>query len=294
MPILNLTEGFAPYGKEPKMNTIGLSRNKIFSGGEIDVALDTAIPHDNVMITTRLVNSDDVMQLLMATDALRRRGAKNINVFFPYCPYARQDRVCGHGEAFSLEVFAKLINAQNYQSVTVFDTHSAVATSLINNCKNISPAGFASSIINSYYGTLEDKPAESDYFLIAPDSGAAKKVQAVWDMTDCENPPVVFFKKRGIGGQIDSIETSLHSMFGKDAWIVDDICDGGRTFIALTKKLKEMNVGNVFLIVSHGIFSYGTKCLEDAGIEHVWTTDSFPEKASDYDLITRMSLSDLI
>ena len=103
-----------------------------FSGGEVQVTVKK-MTSDVVYITANLRSSDDVMALLMATDALRRQGATRIHLTMPYVPYARQDRVMNPGEALGIKVFCDLINAQNYSSVNILDPHSDVTPALLNN-----------------------------------------------------------------------------------------------------------------------------------------------------------------
>ena len=103
-----------------------------FPGGEIRVRLTSEYSSDSmVRIKAVILNSDDVMTLVMLTDALRTAGVENIRLTMPYIPYARQDRVCNKGEAFSLRVFARIINALEFQSVVVWDAHSEVSTGWI-------------------------------------------------------------------------------------------------------------------------------------------------------------------
>ncbi len=104
-----------------------------FTGGEIHLSIANLFFEGPAKIDARIKNSDDVMRLLLVTDALRANGCKKISLNLPYVPYARQDRRCNPGEAHSLKVFASLINAQHYRSVTVFDPHSDVVEALINN-----------------------------------------------------------------------------------------------------------------------------------------------------------------
>lgn len=70
-------------------------------------------PNEPIYITTRIKSSDDIMRLLLATNAIHNTGEKNISVFIPYMPYARQDRVMVTGEPLSIKVFASLLNLQN-------------------------------------------------------------------------------------------------------------------------------------------------------------------------------------
>lgn len=262
MHILNLKKGFAPCGP----GTLELSRSRVFSGGEVDLQLLALIPRPTeTLITTRLNSSDDVMELLMATDALRELGADTLHLFIPYLPYARQDRVVRDGEAFSLRVFADLINAQGYASVRVFDPHSHVGSALLRRSKVITNHAFVGQVL----------AGRADYWLLSPDSGAYSKVSALAKAIGYDGDIALCNKIRVGDGTIDAVTVTVTDFDGKDVFIVDDICDGGRTFIALAKEIRTRNAGAINLIVSHAIFSYGEQVLKDGGIDHVYTTDSF-------------------
>ena len=111
----------------------------IFSGGEVHVNCNLLGRRDaEGIIVARLQSSDDIMELLLLTDALREQGFDHIDLFMPYIPYARQDRYCAGGDAFSLKVFAGLVNSRDFAEVIVLDPHSDVATALIDRCR---PAG---------------------------------------------------------------------------------------------------------------------------------------------------------
>lgn len=276
MHILNLKPGFAPLGP----GDVTLLKATVFAGGEIDLQIDTT-GTGPVTIVTRLNGSDDIMELLMATDALREMGCEKIHVFFPYLPYARQDRVMKPGEAFSLRVFADLLNAQEYASVTVFDAHSDVGPALIRRCRVISNHALVARVL----------AGRSNYVLLSPDSGAFKKVSKLADAIDYQGDIALCNKVRVANGAIASVTVTMDDFAGADIFIVDDICDGGRTFIALAHEIRKRNAGHIFLIVSHGIFSYGEEPLREGGIDHVFTTDSIRTIDSDY--ITQVKLCDI-
>lgn len=275
--MLNLKSGFEPLGP----GTLSLSRSRVFSGGEVDVQIGGVVTIE-VTITTRINTSNDLMELLLATDALRTMGAEKIHVFIPYLPYARQDRVMESGEAFSLRVFADIVNAQNYASVTIYDAHSDVGPALIRKSINLTNHSFVAKVL----------AGKSDYVVVSPDAGAFKKVYKVCEAIGYSATPIVCNKVRAQGGSITKIVVSVDDLEGKDVFIVDDICDGGRTFIALASALREKNAGSVNLIVSHGIFSYGEEPLREGGVDHVYTTDSFKDIDSSY--VTQIKLRDIL
>ncbi len=263
MTILNLDPNFQPHG-------VGIEfKSFVFpSGCEVHIKDINGVysKSDPVMITTRIKSSDDVMLLLMATDALKRLGLKNIELFIPYLPYARQDRQMVYGEPLSLKVFADLLNSQGYSKVAVYDVHSETSLALINNSVCISNHDFVSHILLG----------KKDYFIISPDAGAYKKIFKLCQAVRYEGEIVMCNKLRDLSnGVIRSMTVSHADLGGKDCYIIDDICDGGGTFTGLAAELKERNVGKINLIVSHGIFSKGVEALH--GIDHVYTTNAFKD-----------------
>lgn len=235
-----------------------------FSGGEMHVRLTnvTSMPPDCISAFVRC--SDDLMVLLLLTDAIRRAGAEEIDLLLPYLPYARQDRVCAPGEALSLRVMCDLINAQKYRAVNVWDAHSDVALALLDRVTNIGPARF---LKRSY-----DLP-HTNTVLVAPDAGAIKKVAEVGK--SLRMPYVRADKTRDAStGEITGTVVYGEHIGDKDFLIVDDICDGGRTFIELAKQLRPLTRGKVKLYVTHGIFSKGTDVF-DGLIDHVYVANSF-------------------
>lgn len=236
-----------------------------FSGGEVYVKVENN--EDVVEIIANLQTSDDIMQLLMVTDAIRRvDNLAEIAVTIPYLPYARQDKITEKGESLSLKVFCDLINSQNYNRVAVLDVHSDTAKALLSNAEYIEQYDLLSSVI-------EDFTLSFDY-LVSPDFGASKKIYKSAEMLDL--PVIQANKVRNNKGEI--IKTELYcdeDLSGKSVLIVDDICDGGRTFIELAKVLKDKGAKYISLYVTHGIFSKGLDCLFEEGIDKIYTTNSF-------------------
>ncbi len=278
MRILNLTEGFAPYGAASLTYT-----SHLFSGGEVHVRIqEVPQPREGVCITSRINSSDDLMRLLLATNALREMGVEDIHVFIPYLPYARQDRVVRSGESFSLRVCADIINAQRYASVTIYDAHSDVAPALIRRCKVVSNHAFVKKVVEG----------SQNFWLLSPDAGAFKKVSRLAEDIGYQDAIAVCTKVRAVNGSIEHVTITTTDFAGREVFIVDDICDGGRTFIALAQEIKSRNAGVVNLIVSHGIFSYGEEVIRSGGIDHVYTTDSVKDIQSTF--ITQVPLCNIL
>lgn len=232
----------------------------VFPGGEVQVRLPEVYLHDecDVTIEATITNSEDLMAVLMAKDAIDREVCKpNVILHLTYLPYARQDRVCAPRESLSVAVVAKMINAMDFYCVIINDPHSDVGPALIDR-----------SIIRTQASLLESSWKHMrkyhDAYLVAPDAGAAKKI---YDLALKFNNREIFIanKKRDMATG-DVIKTECHGdVEGKNLLIVDDICDGGRTFIELAKVLREKGANNIGLYVTNGIFSKG----KDVLLEHI-------------------------
>jgi ribose-phosphate pyrophosphokinase len=114
----------------------------------------------------------------------------------------------------------------------------------------------------------------NNFYLISPDAGSNKKIYDLAKSIGYTNEIIRCDKLRDIPtGQI--IETIVYKddFDGKDAIIVDDICDGGKTFIELAKVLKQKNVGKIYLVITHGIFSQGFEGLASY-VSGIYTTNS--------------------
>ncbi|QJD97786.1 ribose-phosphate pyrophosphokinase [Mucilaginibacter robiniae] len=277
MKTLNLSTGFKPIIVEKGELE---SHSFIFSGGEVHIKLKEVA--EDVLITTRLNNSDDVMKLLLAVDALRRSGTKHINAFIPYLPYARQDRVMVAGEPLSIKVMCNLLNSCAFEKVYIYDVHSEVSLALLDNVQLITNTTLVDKVLQSHHDAL----------LVSPDAGALKKIYKVSQAVGYTNDIVLCNKVRDVSnGKIKQITVDQHDLGGKDCFVIDDICDGGATFIGVAKELKQRNAGKVSLIVSHGIFSHGEIELAE-WLDHIYTTDSIRNEASP--LITRIPLAELV
>lgn len=235
-----------------------------FGSGENHLQLQ-APPTGHVEIMFRYSGDQSILQLLLLTDALRRQGAKDIDLFIPYFPGARQDRVCNQGEPLSVKVYADLINQQQYSQVCLFDPHSDVVVALLNNALIIKNHQFVKDVLTEI---------GSEIVLISPDAGSNKKIFELSNQLGGLEV-VRADKLRDVrNGAIIGTEVFCDDLRGKTAVIVDDICAGGRTFIELAKKLKEKNCGQLFLVVSHYEGGAQQEKLSASGIDAVYTTNS--------------------
>jgi ribose-phosphate pyrophosphokinase len=260
--ILNLDKNFRPFSSDQEIEFQSFT----FSGGEPHIKIASKINANvSVTITHRINSFNDLGLLCIAVDALKRMNVKEINAFIPYFPAARQDRVMIPGEALSVKVYADIINSLNLNKIQVFDPHSEVTSALLNNCEVITNYNFIQQVI---------KKTGKEVILISPDGGALKKIYKVSEylggieVIECS-------KSRDVKtGKLTGFKVYSEDLEGKNCLIVDDICDGGGTFIGLAEELKSKNAGNLYLAVSHGIFSKGFNELNSV-FERIITTNSF-------------------
>lgn len=260
MTIINLDKDFKPFGEGIEFQKFDFS-----SGCEPHIKLP-AIADEQVKITCRIQSANDLLLLLLTTDALKRSGVKRLECFIPYLPFARQDRVMVKGEPLSVKVIADLLNTQGFEKIQIYDAHSEVSFALLDNSDAITNHSFVEEV-------LKDK---TGYLIISPDAGAYKKIFKLCQHLNYKDEIVLCNKTRNVeNGNITSVTCSVNDFQGMDLYIIDDICDGGGTFILLADELKKRNCGKVNLIVSHGIFSKGVDALTN--IDHIYTTDSFKD-----------------
>lgn len=253
------------------------TKSFVFSGGELQVGVSDFFIESaeslylNLLLFARIQSSDDLMRLVLAREALRQGRFKSLSLFVPYFPYARQDRVMNVGEAFSLKAVARIINSLGFDEITTCDPHSDVTPALVDRMQIVSQAELVRRIIERgalYYD------GGSNLVIVSPDAGAAKKA---FEASRTLNRELVCASKvrDTKTGEISGVElNSSIDLSGRSALIVDDICDGGRTFVELAKVLRERGASKVYLYVTHGIFSKGLGVFEGL-IDAVFTTNSF-------------------
>lgn len=242
---VNLDDGFGQCGETIQYET------SIFPGGEIWIKLNIPVGTNSVRINSRCNSSNDLMRIIMTVDALRRHGVDKIELFIPYFPYSRQDRICNQGESFSVKVICNIFNMLNLYNIITYDIHSNVPITLLDNLQNYHNHREVLDFID--YLNLP----EANYVLISPDAGAIKRTQSLYNAFPNIFESIVYCHKERINGEvtISEIESNISNM---TAFVVDDICDGGATFEAIGKRLREKHVKDSYLFVSHGIFSRST------------------------------------
>lgn len=236
--------------------TINLNTGKgvsitMFSDKQPHIRLLDPKPHAYQVICS-LTSSDKILELCEVTDAIEQVGGTKSELYIPYLMGARYDRIMKEGDSLDLRVVAKIINSLNFYRVYLFDPHSDVAPALIRNSVVVDNR----LLVSSY-----SKP---NAMLIVPDAGAAKKAHnyRAWNPNIVEEVHCVKHRNEKDEPVVTVLEPE--NCHNRNCVIIDDICDGGRSFINIINQIHEKGYtpASETLIVTHGIFSYGLAPLE--------------------------------
>ena len=220
-------------------------------------------------ITWNFESEREVIDLL----SLRKLSPNsNWDLHIPFLPYARQDKAISNQSTFNLEVLADLINSLGCRKVTAVDAHNPGRTAeLIKNFVNVDAADFQKEVVDK---------TDPEY-IVFPDAGASARYKPLRTVLVCEKD------RDQLTGAI------LGHKFTNTTWaphykasrflIVDDLCDGGATFVSVAKMLREIfPEAWVGLCVTHGLFSKGREALLTNGINEIFTTNSLTKNEGDY------------
>lgn len=221
------------------------------------------------LVDWRFEREDEILtivQLGMLLACYYGPGQRILKV--PYLPYARQDKPVSNEWTFALHPFLRMLNDSNFGKVVTWDVHNEKATFALIGHENIEPQMV-------HYKLIKELGIKT---IIYPDAGAY--IRYPWLRDDKDLAKAVFAKRRDQAtGKVDGFEILDKSEFRPGpALIVDDICDGGATFLGLEKEIRDRGLRDSFklhLFVTHGLWSKGKEILEKAGIT-LWTTNSLP------------------
>lgn len=260
-------------------SVIGEVRSWTYPGGEVGVRVDMDKSQAlvSIDITAKISDSNGIMALLLVADAMKRQkiSLADTTLYLPYMPYARQDRVAVSGDPYSIRVFASLIDSLGVARIWTLDPHSPISEAVFHNTHVDVDDGklYAISFIQKTYNWVNS-------VLVVPDEGAMKRVRRI---ADCLNLPTALMTKRRdpVSGALQGFELLSGDVQGKTCFVIDDICDGGGTFLGIASVLRDHNAKEQHLYVTHGIFSQGCDKLFES-FASIGCTNSF-RKAADYD-----------
>ena len=209
----------------------------------------------------------DLTLLVYIAEYLKENYNNPINLYMPYIPDARMDRVNDKSEVFTLKYFCRIINFLDFSKVTVLDAHSAVSVALLNHCENISPEKYINSAVEM---SAIDK--DNDYIFF-PDEGSCKRYSAMF--RDFHNIGFGIKKRNWSDGKILRLDINGDSPCNKKVLLIDDICSYGGTAYYSALKLKELGCKEIYLYFTHCENSIAKgELLKGNLIEHIYTTNS--------------------
>lgn len=261
----------------------GIPYSKVkYPDGQISIVVNTTIlgEHhvlESVLIKSRMNSYEDVFAIISAADALRSWGVTNVSLFISCFLTQRSDREFIPGHSFDLWEMADIIKQQHFRSITVFHPHSDVLPALLKTRLNKVIVMDSKQYVQLALSQIETAH-DCKVTLVSPDAGAFKWVFKLGEKL--MRNVVAGNKSRDLFS--GHIETSIHAdINGKVCLIVDDYCDGGRTFVQLAEKLVAQGAAAVYLFTAHGLYSNGEEDLKKY-IKGAYTTNSIKDEQTDF------------
>jgi len=257
-----------------------------FSDGEICMRIRETVRGSDVFVlqpTCPPVN-DNLMELLLMIDALRRASARRIIAVTPYYGYARQDRKHTGRVPISARLVANLIETAGADRVLTMDLHAGQIQGFFNiPVDNLrSDWLFAEHIERMLAG-------RKDAIIVSPDAGGAVRARMVAERLDL--PLAVLEKRRSHDGARIEVMNVIGEVEGRRAVLIDDILASGGTLVKAASRLLEHGALEVTAYCTHGIFSGGLAPLEDSDLKRVVVTNTIVnEQAEKSDIVEYISV----
>ncbi len=282
---VNLTKEVCDY-----LNiTPGEIVNKTFSDGEIRVEIDENVRGRDTFIiqsTCSPVN-DNLMQLLIITDALKRASARSITAVIPYYGYARQDKKVKPRVPISAKLVADLITIAGVNRVISVDLHAGQIQGYFNiPVDNI----FATPILLNYIR----KHFNNNLSIISPDAGGVERARAFAKRL---NASLAIIDKRREEPNATEAMNIIGDVKGKTAVILDDMVDTAGTMIQAAQALIQYGAAHVYACCTHPVLSGNApKRIEESPIESLVITNTIPlnQKVSECSKIKVISVAGIL
>jgi ribose-phosphate pyrophosphokinase len=257
----------------------------VFNDGSVNVKIatrDIDISIEKVFILAQLNSPIDQMALVLTVNAIRQISPTvKIFCFMPFVPYGRQDSVFVPGEANGMMAWAELVNSLRFETVFVLDPHSN-AFAFLDRCSCVDIIDLMKYIdedsVKPFMRRIFD---DENAVIVSPDAGANKKSLKLCKEFGLTEMIRADKAREPSTGKI--LETIVYGdVKNKTCVIVDDIADGGATFVYLARELKAKGAEKVILFVTHGLFTKGLGVFEGL-IDEVHTTGSVVREVHEND-----------
>ncbi|MDE2333410.1 MAG: ribose-phosphate pyrophosphokinase [Rhodospirillales bacterium] len=239
-----------------------------FADMEVFVEMHENIRGEDVFViqSTSYPANDNLMELLIACDALRRSSARRITAVIPYFGYARQDRKSGPRTPISAKLVANLITEAGANRVLTMDLHAGQIQ------------GFFDIPVDNLYAAplftrdIEQRYAGRDLMIVSPDVGGVLRARAI--ATRLKLDLAIIDKRREKAG-VSEVMNIIGDVRGRDCLLVDDIVDSGGTLVNAASALIAGGAKSASVYVTHGVLSGGAVArVASSNIEMLTVTDS--------------------
>ncbi|HOD93245.1 MAG TPA: ribose-phosphate pyrophosphokinase [Clostridia bacterium] len=244
-----------------------------FADGEIQMMINELVRGSDVFIiqsTCPPVN-ENLMELLIMTDALKRSSSARVTAVMPYFGYARQDRKARARDPISAKLVANLLTTAGVDRILTMDLHAPQIQGFF----DIPVDHLEGSIIFSdmILDLMKEKD-KSDFILVAPDMGSVNRIRKMADLTDLS---IAIIDKRRIKANECEIMNIIGDIKDKTAIIMDDMIDTAGTITKAANAVADMGAKRVLVYATHGILSADavTK-IKNSKIEKMYLLDTVP------------------
>ena len=272
---------------------LGLSLSPVkispFSDGEIYVQVQESVRGLDCFLiqpTSTPVN-ENLMELLILLDALKRASAGRITVVMPYYGYGRQDRKAAGREAITSKLVAVLLTTSGAERVVALDLHAQQIMGFFN---ILVDHLYASPVLVDYIAKLDLK----DLVLVSPDVGGVSRTRAFAKKLD--DSPIAIIDKRRTKHNEAEVMSVVGDVKDKVAIMVDDLVDTAGTLVKGAELLKSQGAKRVFACATHAVLSGpAIERIINSPIEKLIVTNSIPHEQSELpDKIVQLSVAQLL
>lgn len=250
---------------------LGAARVRRFSDGEVMVEIGENVRGRDVYVvqSTCAPTNDNLMELLVITDALKRASAATITAVIPYYGYARQDRKAAPRTPITAKLVADLITTAGVNRVVTIDLHAGQIQGFFNiPVDNL----YAAPVILNY---LKDRFSGEQVVMVSPDAGGTERARAFAKRLEYS---LAVIDKRRTGPNVAEVMHLIGDVRDKIAIILDDMIDTAGTLTQAAKALKANGAKAVYACATHGVLSGpAIERINNSDIEEVVLTDTIPD-----------------